>query len=477
MTSLYKGSGTTSKTIEELAEKLCQELPPEVQLLTGITLADPKRGRSAVVDLIAVAKTTVIVGVDTHREDGYEIRPRTAEQLIQQVQQETGKEPLVVQARWLAGDALQGYPEGYSDAAAIKAAIMQAGSQDDTPGSSERGQALIELLKREDASSANPSAKEGEPETTKLTINPANPSAKKVEPETVKLTMMARQTATSQAPTAAPPVSTRQGEGSFRGVGGIPSQLENALRRFIAWILRGNPADIRPSQVTEDLKKAMMAPENYIEDVDYEKIVPNVYVVELNKNLYERKYQRIENRLCKQWQKKLTEHLFTKNNRGRTEYYCVGPIEVRIKPVTDLAESQVYIQCNIVEGENSSQSPSACLELRPSGKQWHLDEGLMTIGRDGDCDIYLDSPLVQEALLVSSKHAYIQSQAQTFRLFDGSPKGRLSSNGTFVNGQQIYQKGHQLQDGDIIILAALDQNNPRPDTPGVVELVFRLLST
>ena len=102
----------------------------------------------------------------------------------------------------------------------------------------------------------------------------------------------------------------------------------------------------------------------------------------------------------------------------------------------------------------------------------------MIIGRDKACDIYLDIPIVQKKPLISGQHASIINQGREFKIFDGLPARRPSSNGTFVNGRQInYQHGQTLQDGDTIILAALDPNNPRPDTPGVVELVFRVLPT
>ena len=46
-------------------------------------------------------------------------------------------------------------------------------------------------------------------------------------------------------------------------------------------------------------------------------------------------------------------------------------------------------------------------------------------------------------------------------------------NGTFVNERRIGPEGWRLRDGDVIILAALDPDRPRTDTPGVVTLIFR----
>jgi len=84
----------------------------------------------------------------------------------------------------------------------------------------------------------------------------------------------------------------------------------------------------------------------------------------------------------------------------------------------------------------------------------------------------LDVPHVREKRLISSRHATIHCHSGQCRLFDGSPDGRRSANGTYVNGRRVPPEGHDLRDGDVIILAALDPDNPRPDLPGVVGLVF-----
>ncbi len=61
----------------------------------------------------------------------------------------------------------------------------------------------------------------------------------------------------------------------------------------------------------------------------------------------------------------------------------------------------------------------------------------LTIGRDPDCDLTLDSPLV------SRRHARLERSGQTHTLIDLN-----SVNGTFVNGQRIDRV--QLQIGDIV---------------------------
>ena len=81
---------------------------------------------------------------------------------------------------------------------------------------------------------------------------------------------------------------------------------------------------------------------------------------------------------------------------------------------------------------------------------------------------------MQEKRLVSSQHAYLQCQAGRYLLFDGAPNGKPSTNGTYVNGQRVPASGYLLQQGDLILLAAIKPAEPRPDTPGVVTLRFKM---
>jgi pSer/pThr/pTyr-binding forkhead associated (FHA) protein len=94
------------------------------------------------------------------------------------------------------------------------------------------------------------------------------------------------------------------------------------------------------------------------------------------------------------------------------------------------------------------------------------------MGRDPGCDIYLDDPTVQQIKLVSSRHAYLVCQDEHYHLFDGTPNGQPSLNGTFVNLLRLPPRGTELKNGDLILLAALDANHPKPDTIGVASLRF-----
>lgn len=234
----------------------------------------------------------------------------------------------------------------------------------------------------------------------------------------------------------------------------------------------------RPAEVSHLLCEVMLARENLLEDVDYQKIVPNHFVVELPPENYLRHYQPIAARICQQWNERLLSHLTTTNSRqGRREYHFAGQVSVEVRPAADLEMGQIRILSRLQPDLPTPQQPHltlpACLTL-PTGQQWRLRAGLMTIGRDAACDIFLDLPLVQERRLVSSAHAYVQCAPGTYRVFDGTPQGHPSVNGTFVNHQRVPPNGQLLRDGDTLILAALQPQAPQLDTPGVAVLHFQL---
>lgn len=263
---------------------------------------------------------------------------------------------------------------------------------------------------------------------------------------------------------------------------------------------------ILPADVGNELCNVMLTRENLLEDVAYQKVVPNRYVVELNGENYARNYQPLEKRILQQWHTKLVECLATANSRlGRKEYILSGKVVIEIRPAADLKNNQARIFSQVQPDKSEFPSPanaregalaaervprsgptappveaqpfvrplSACLEMLPSGRRWAIYPGMMTIGRLDNCDIFLDSPEVQERRLISGIHAFLHCDADHIRLYDGAPNGRPSLNGTYVNKQRIYATGYELRDGDVIILAAVNPNDPRADTPGVVSFRFR----
>jgi len=75
------------------------------------------------------------------------------------------------------------------------------------------------------------------------------------------------------------------------------------------------------------------------------------------------------------------------------------------------------------------------------GKRLYMDQPVLLVGRDEDCD------LVIVDRQVSRRHASITRENEQYILRDLDSK-----NGTFVNGQEV-QRAHTLKDGDEIQIA------------------------
>lgn len=264
----------------------------------------------------------------------------------------------------------------------------------------------------------------------------------------------------------------RRGE---RLLPGVMSGLDRLAQRVETGLqsLR-QPGPVLPADVGKRLLEAMLAPEHILEDARYFKIVPNDYLIELNTANYQRHYQPVEKTLYRQWRDKLLEALNTANSRqGRREYRFGGRVRLHLQPVADLSEKEIRLHCQINPAVDTPAVATTCLELWTGGRRWSLREDVTVLGRDALCEVWLDLPDVQQKRLVSGRHAYICREDGQFRLYDGSPEGKASVNGTFVNGRPVARGGHPLQEGDLIILASLDPRQSSLDTPGVAGLVFR----
>ncbi len=240
---------------------------------------------------------------------------------------------------------------------------------------------------------------------------------------------------------------------------------------------------IRPADLSHKLRDIMLAKNNLIEDVEYHKVVPNRFFIELNPDNFAKNYQPIQKRVILQWEEKLLGDLERANTRqGRREYNFAGRVEIQIRPADGLGVNQarIYYQVGWQSQNLGSQllPPElllpASLELLPGGKRWRLHRGIVTIGRDPDNDVILDGSEVQARRLVSGQHAILECGEMKFILHDGSPAGRPSTNGTYVNLKRVGPEGALLKDGDLILLAATQPANPRPDTPGVAVLRFAM---
>lgn len=270
---------------------------------------------------------------------------------------------------------------------------------------------------------------------------------------------------------------------------------------------------LRPPEVSNALRDVMLTRENMLEDVNYQKVVPNRYIVEVGQANYLRHFRPIEAQILRQWQERLLEELITANSRqGRKEFRLGGRLLLELRPASDLKDNEARILSRIepeaapprarvaapssakphVAAPKSPSKPSpmpmrqsaprrqteqpggmvAYLEMVPTGERWALYPGVNTIGRSESAQIYLSNPVVQEKRLVSGLHAYIVMENGVCTLYDGSPDGRPSSNGTYVNLRRVPPSGYRLQNGDAVVLAAADPLYPRSDTPGVVTFYF-----
>jgi hypothetical protein len=259
----------------------------------------------------------------------------------------------------------------------------------------------------------------------------------------------------------------------------VPTEIGNLLDQIVPPKLSQNvlfsrKEPILPADVSKKLEAAMLNGRNHLEDVNYGKIVPNFFVVEVSPENYKQNYEPIEQQASEQWQERLLNALNTANGRqGRRAFRFGGPVKVNVRPVSDLTDKEVRILSQIRnEGISEDKIQTAYLELLPDGRRWSIKDGTNTLGRSPRSDIYLDTPDIQERRLISNEHAHIRAENGRFYIFDGTTAGRRSRNGTFVNSRAVTESGYKLSDGDVIILAALDYNFPRPDTPGSAGFIF-----
>jgi hypothetical protein len=427
--------------------------PGALHVLTGLHLVDQRSGQWLALDLVVIGETAAAVGVEARPGLAPEALPQAAALAVVRLQREFGLEPaLPVYAFWL-GSAPPGYAGGapaLADAAAVQTFIEHVQAASSPAGGEPRrapatAAALAEHLHRLDVGPVEMPAASGE-----FTL-PAKPSL---------------------PPRSAPPLRR-----VLRFLRELPARIDAGARgRLLArlrqpWFgRRGQP--VRPAEVREQLEAALFAPENWLEDATYLKILPNDYVVELSPRNYEQNYRLIEQHLCAQWQSRLIDALHTANQRqGRREFQFGGPVQVRVRPSPELADDQVRLRSRITPAPKPPPS-NACLSLWPNGRRWPLAAGTHTLGRDPAADIYLAVANVPDRPLISGKHAHLKLSGGQARLFDGAPSGRASLNGTFVNGQRVPPEGRLLSDGDVIVLAPLDPRDPRPDAPGTLALVF-----
>jgi hypothetical protein len=243
---------------------------------------------------------------------------------------------------------------------------------------------------------------------------------------------------------------------------------------------------VRPAEVGYALTNVMLIREHHLEDANFNKIVANDYIVEVSPVNYQRNFQPIAERLLSQWREKLVESLMTANSRrGRKEFRFGGQLRIELRAASDLSDAQARIlsrvgqdfeepvPVSITETAIGQGIEVGYLELLNGTRRWKLYQGDNVIGRDESCDVQLDLPAIQELRLVSGQHAYIRCVEGKCQLFDGSPQGKPSSNGTYLNSRRVQSEGVPLKDGDKIVLAAANPDQPLEEISGAAALRFR----
>ena len=433
MTGPRSGSAQASELVLDIARELAESLPSPVEVLVGIALADPNLDRQVVLDLVVLTEGAACIGIDAARSNLGSTTPHLAAKLLIGSLQQGGAiaQPLAVYAFWLGGTPPKGQDGDVpvlSNSSAVRQYVLGAmAGRLRGPGTAPRD--VADRLLEHDSN--------------------------------------------SMAERPSPLSRLRRG---LMNLSELPRAIDAGLQQQIRepLILRRH-RPILPADVSGHLARAMLAKRNILEDADYRRVVPNDYFVELNETNYRHNYAPIEAQVCERWRENLVATLDTTNERwGRHVFKLAGPVRIRIQPSPDIAPGNVRVRAAIdpnVEARPTSAG-SAYLESISGRHRWPLQGDRTTIGREKNCDVWLDMPAVQAARLVSGCHAHILYREDEHVLLDGEPGGKPSTNGTFVNGRRVGTEGKSLEDGDVILLASLDPERPRLDTPGVVALAF-----
>lgn len=445
MKSLPSGLVPASPPVTAVADKLRAEYPGRLQVLTGLRLSEADTQQRLALDVVAITDTAIVVGVEVPADEQEKpTAPQAAALAVARFQRERlGAAPLPVYAFWLGAAVPAGYTGGVPPLADPEAVLrfVEHASRQNGALHAEAATKLAEALRQMDGEAPAVEA----PPPAKLTIAAAPP----------------------------PPAKKPVGGGVLRRLRDLPGMLDAGLRERIRQPLPLRREAARPADVQRRLEAAMFSPDNLLEDARYSQVVPNEYTVELEEAYYEQHYRQIEQRLCEQWRVRLLEVLDTANQRqGRRLYQFGGPVKVSLRPGAGLAPGAVRIRCGIVPETRSTPKAEGCLERLPNGRKWSLLPGTFILGRHETADLYLESGSQRQAALISAQHAYLVVTEGEVRLFDGSPSGRPSLNGTFVNRQRVPSTGQALVPGDVVVLAPLNPKDPRPDGPGVVALQF-----
>lgn len=164
-------------------------------------------------------------------------------------------------------------------------------------------------------------------------------------------------------------------------------------------------------------------------------LAPNAYTISLSPDDFERFHK---------WQAELSEELAAvlTDHARRERYSFVGPVMIRFREDGQLPTGMHEVESEQMRGKIAPAATGAIATTRHpvldvNGRHYQLSNRTTVIGRGGDADLVLDDTGV------SREHVRLIVDNGQLLLEDLG-----STNGTFVNGQQVTQ--WRLMSGDRI---------------------------
>jgi Protein of unknown function (DUF3662)/FHA domain len=182
-------------------------------------------------------------------------------------------------------------------------------------------------------------------------------------------------------------------------------------------------------------------------------LVPNTFVVELGPADHGR---------LGEWEDALGDELrdVVNEHAGQQQYAFVGPITVKFEEAEDLDTGLFRVRSSTTKGarraameqQRPQQSAPAPPSLRPApgpqqvsieveGRTEQVTSPVTVLGRGTEADVIVDDAGV------SRRHAEVHTDGGRVRVIDLG-----STNGTFVDGERVGERGSELSDGSRITI-------------------------
>jgi hypothetical protein len=179
-------------------------------------------------------------------------------------------------------------------------------------------------------------------------------------------------------------------------------------------------------------------------------LVPNTFVVELGPADHGR---------LGEWEEALGDELrdVVNEHAGQQQYAFVGPITVKFEEAEDLDTGLFRVRSSTTkdarraalqrqEQQQPAQAPPVRarpqqVSLEVEGRTEHITSPVTVLGRGTEADVIVDDAGV------SRRHAEIHTDGRRVRVIDLG-----STNGTFVDGERVGERGGELSDGSRITI-------------------------